>query len=128
MQHIVLTDPKDDALLANGEVPVVSPVILSGSADAIPITGRGEFFITTAGVDATTLATPTAGGFGVGQDGAEIVVTDVGGHAHTITLASNILVPSHHLLTFNGTAGSFVRLKAYNGLWYVRESNGVTAS
>lgn len=37
-------------------------------------------------------------------------------------------IPSR-VLTFNGTAGSNVKLKAYNGLWYVvGTALGVTAS
>lgn len=111
------------ALIGPHQVP---PTNLTGSTDALPL--EGECYISTAGVDATTLATPTAGGPGTGDDGKCLRVTDVGGHAHTITTASNKVVPSHHLLTFNGTAGSFVELQAFNGLWYVKAINGVTPS
>lgn len=92
----------------------------SGSTDAIGF--PGDTFITTAGVDATTLATPTA----TTDDGKVIRVWDTGGHAHTITTAANKIVPSHHLVTYNGTAGSFVELEAYQGLWYVGANSGVT--
>lgn len=92
---------------------------LTGSTDAL--TFPSDNYITTAGVDATTLATPTAGT----DDGKILRVTDVGGHAHTITTAANKIVPSHHLATFNGTAGSWVELEAYQGLWYPRASSGV---
>jgi hypothetical protein len=102
-------------------------VHLTGSTDVIPVKS-GVISIDTAGVDATTLATPLAGAPGVGDDGKCITVVDSGGHAHTITMTANKLVPSHHVLTFGGTAGSYVILQAINGLWYIVGSSGVTAS
>lgn len=89
----------------------------------------GIAVIDATGVDALTLATPVAGPQPVGDDGKMIIVYDSGGHAHTITTAANIIVPSHHLLTFGGTAGSNVVLQAVAGLWYVvGTSLGVVAS
>lgn len=110
--------------LVTADMPQVQyPVItLSGSTDAI-VFGTDNF-ITTAGVDGTTLATPTA----TTDDGKIVRVTDVGGHAHTITCTSNKIVPSHHLVTFNGTAGSWIELEAYQGLWYPRANSGVVIS
>jgi hypothetical protein len=98
----------------------------SGSADAI--TFPGSVFVTTAGVDAMALATPTAGGPGTGNDGDILRITDAGGHAHTVTAASNKIVPSHHLITFNGTVGSWIELQAFGGLWYPKANSGVTIS
>jgi len=98
------------------------PNTLSGSTDAIIFPGGN--WITTAGVDATTLATPTV----TTDDGKRILVVDTGGHAHTITAAANKIVPSHHLVTFNGTAGSYVVMEAYQGLWYPLENSGVVIS
>lgn len=98
------------------------PNTLPGSTDAIVFPGGN--WITTAGVNATTLATPTA----TTDDGKRILVVDTGGHAHTITTASNKIVPSHHLVTFNGTAGSFVVMEAFQGLWYPLENSGVVIS
>ena len=101
--------------------------VLSGSTDPLPF--PGNVVVTTGGVDAMTLATPIAGEQPVGDDGKTVKVYDYGGHAHTITTASNIIAPSHHVLTFGGTAGSNVELQAYGGLWYpVGTSLGVTAS
>lgn len=101
---------------------------LSGSADAITV-AAGSYYVTSSGVDAMTLAQPTAGlPSAGGNDGQQLTIVDVGGHAHTITCATNGIVPSHHLLTFGGTAGSFVTLEAYNAKWYVLASSGVTAS
>lgn len=99
---------------------------LSGSTDALAF--PSDNYVTSAGVDAMTLATPVAGGPGVGDDGKTLTVTDVGGHAHIITTAANKIVPAHHLITFGGTAGAFVRLQAFGGLWYVQDSSGVTPS
>jgi hypothetical protein len=97
--------------------------VLSGSTDAIVFPGTN--MITTSGVDATTLATPTAGAFGTGADGAQLRIVDAGGHAHTVTTSANKIVPSHHLITFGGTVGSFIQLIAYNGLWYPMANTGV---
>ena len=94
----------------------------SGATDALVF--PGSTFITTAGVDATSLATPTAGT----DDGKKVTVVDAGGHAHTITTSANKIVPSHSTVTFNGTAGSFVILEAFNGLWFPLAQSGVTIS
>lgn len=100
-------------------------VTLTGSTDALPL--LGSVFVDSSGVDAMTLATPTAGGPGVGDDGKLLTVTDSGGHAHTITTATNKIVPSHHVITFNGTVGSFVTLQARGGLWFVQGQGGLTS-
>lgn len=97
---------------------------LSGTTDAIVFPGSN--FITHAGVDATTLATPVAGGPGVGDDGKIVRIWDTTGHAQTVTTASNKIVPSHSIITFNGTAGSFAELEAFGGLWYVGPTSGVS--
>jgi hypothetical protein len=99
----------------------------TGSTDALIYPGLA--ILNSAGVDACTLATPVAGAQNAGgDDGKILTVLDVGGHAHTITTAANAIVPSHHVLTFNGTKGSYIDLMAYNGVWYVQASIGVTAS
>ncbi len=98
----------------------------AGSTDALPL--FGTVYVTTAGVNGMTLATPTAGAPGTGDDGKLLTVTDTGGHAHTITTASNKGAPAHHVLTFDGTVGSFVTLQAFGGLWYVHASSGITPS
>jgi hypothetical protein len=92
---------------------------------AAPICGTS--FIETAGVDACTLAAPVAGAPSAGgNDGLEITIVDNGGHAHTVTAPANGIVPAHHLITFNGTRGSFVTLVARNGVWIPLASSGVT--
>ncbi len=114
-----------------GTIPPASSqapqTVLTGSADALPT--FGDVIVNSSGVDAMTLQTPVAGGQQQGGDDGKLLrVTDVGGHAHTITLASNVLAPAHHLLTFAGTVGNFVELIAYNGRWFVKATAGVTAS
>jgi|HubBroStandDraft_1064217.scaffolds.fasta_scaffold00161_58 hypothetical protein len=110
--------------LVTADLPavLVPGVTLTGATDALSF--NSDNFITTAGVDATTLGTPTP----TTNDFEFVRVTDVGGHAHTITCSSGKIVPAHHLVTFNGTAGSFIELEAYQGLWYPRANSGVTIS
>lgn len=103
------------------------PVLVNGATDALPKVG--SVLIQSTGVDATTLATPVSGPQEAGgDDGKVLLVIDDGGHAHTITTASNKIVPSHAILTFNGTRGSSARLIANAGLWYPIGLVGVTAS
>jgi hypothetical protein len=98
-------------LLGNGAVP--------------PICGTS--FIETAGVDACTLAAPVAGSPAAGgNDGLEITIIDNSAHAHTVTTAAAGITPAHHLITFNGTQGSFVTLLARNGKWIPVQQSGVT--
>jgi hypothetical protein len=115
-----------------------NPVKAPGSSDALPV-ADSDVFVTSSGVNAMTLGTPRAGVYPAGtavmqaigdprDDGKRLRVVDTTGHAHTITTAAGIVAPGHHILTFNGTVGSFVDLEAYNGLWYVIGSSGVTAS
>lgn len=99
---------------------------LTGATDALPL--LGSVFVNSTGVDAMTLATPTVGGPGTGNDGQLLEVFDTGGHAHTITVADEIFEGVNDLLTFSGTVGSYVRLRAYNGKWWIVGSSGVTAS
>jgi hypothetical protein len=98
----------------------------SGSTDAL--TFPASVFITTAGVDATTLATPVAGGPGVGDDGKRVLVIDTSGHAHTITTAANKIVPSHSLVTFGGGVGASIQFEAFGGVWYPLFATGVSIS
>ncbi|MGH3430891.1 MAG: hypothetical protein ACRDQZ_25535 [Mycobacteriales bacterium] len=101
------------ALAADGAIPVKS----------------GLYPITKAGVAVLTLATPVAGGPGVGDDGKVLAIVDAGGHAHTIATAANKINGADDLGTFGGTAGSSIVLRAYNGVWYsFHTENGVTLS
>jgi hypothetical protein len=101
-------------------------VVLSGSADALPMSGIVA--ISTAGVDSVTLATPKAGPQPVGDDGKTIFVYSTTANAHTITTASNKIIASHHVLTFDGNIGSNAWIIAANGVWVPAGLTGVTAS
>lgn len=109
-------------MMCNGDF-----AILTGSADVIAFPGNTQ--INTSGVDACTLATPVSGSQPAGDDGKTLFVVDNSGHAHTITTASNAIINSKHVLTFNGTVGSNVELMAMGGVWVVvGTSLGVTVS
>jgi hypothetical protein len=114
----------NDLLQSDGQLPQ----LYTGATDALLYPGLA--IINSGVVDAMTLATPVAGPQQTGGDDGKIVnVIDNGGHAHTITTASNKIINSHHILTFGGTIGSSVTLIAFNGVWYVLGTAlGVTAS
>jgi hypothetical protein len=100
---------------------------LSGSTDALPL--EGTVNVAATGVDALTLATPTAGLISNGGDDGRILrVIDTGGHAHTVTTASNKINGNKHIATFGGTAYSFLELVALNGVWVELASSGITLS
>lgn len=105
-------------------IPNVAPNVLAASPAAI---AGGDNAITYAGVGAFSLAAPSV-------DGQRITVWDEGGHAHVITVASVGSPPTsglngiHTTLTFNGTAGSSVRLVARGSNWFVESLNGVAVS
>lgn len=105
----------------NGDAPT-----FGGSADVLTFPGLAN--ITTAGVNAMTLATPISGPQPAGDDGKTIVVYDSTGNAHTITVAANKFPASHHVATFNGTAGSCCVLTAVAGLWVPVVLTGVSMS
>jgi hypothetical protein len=123
-QFEVLTGTTD-VITGGGGVLDLPPGL--SATQSTPICGTS--FIETAGVNATTLAQPAAGAPSAGgNDGLEITIVDNSGHAHTVTCSSNGITPSHHLVTFNGTQGSFVTLVARNGQWIPVQSSGVTIS
>jgi hypothetical protein len=120
--------------------------VLTGTTDAISSAPgnpnflvSGNWWISSTGVDNITLVAPLAGGGfsggsgGVfpnllGNDDFLLTFIDTGGHAHTITTPASAIAPAHHILTFNGTVGSFVILLAHTAIWYIVGSSGVVAS
>lgn len=99
---------------------------LSADGAITPQTADDFFAIIKAGAAALTLALPTV-------DGQTLTFSDTGGHAHTITVP--IASPptagfngTKATATFNGTVGSFLTIKSYNGSWYVLGSSGVTVA
>ena len=103
----------------------VVPLSASGAISA----SQGFCPITASGVAALTLAAPTAGlPSAGGNDGQVIRIFDTGGHAHTVTTPSNGINGNKHIITFGGAVPNFIELLAYNGVWYVLASSGVTLS
>ena len=85
---------------------------------------EASYVITKAGVAALTLAAPTAGI----DDGKQITLTSATLYAHTLT-ATGLLstgTAAVNLATFAAYAGAGLTLKAYNGLWQVIASVGIT--
>jgi hypothetical protein len=132
------SSPDQDTILGQAANVPFQYEVLTGTTDVITGGGGvlganavppicGTSFIETAGVDATTLATPVAGAPSAGgNDGLSITIFDNSGNAHTVTTAASKIVPAHHVVTFNGTRGSFVTLVARAGFWLVEASSGVT--
>jgi len=92
--------------------------VLSGSADVINPHVSGNYIVNTAGVDAMVLGAPTAGV----DDNLSIAIWSNTANAHTLTSTGNLLTGTSGktgVLTFAGTAGSGVSLRAYGGKWMV---------
>jgi hypothetical protein len=98
-----------------------------------------------AGAGAYTLATPVPGGpvptgsaasLGAtglgGDDGKQITILSTTAQAHVITTAAGKVIgangTAYGTITFAANIGCSIVLKAWNGLWYVVLSNGVTLS
>jgi hypothetical protein len=98
-------------------------IVLSGSADAIDATVPGFYVVKTAGVDAMTLAAPTAA-----AEGNIIEIVSDTTNAHTLTattlLANGTALKS--LATFPAFRGAYLKLRACNLVWEVL-SNGASA-
>jgi|HubBroStandDraft_6_1064221.scaffolds.fasta_scaffold00550_3 hypothetical protein len=140
---IPASSPDQDTIVAQAENLRAQFEVLTGTTDviqggggalsslpsvgsAVPISGKS--LINTAGVDACTLATPVAGDPSQGgNDGLTIEVTDLSGHAHTVTTAANKINGNKHIATFPGTVGARIVLTAFNGIWY-SDGGGTTLS
>jgi len=114
-----------DAITGGGGVLGVPP----GVGGSVPICGT--VFVTTAGVDAMTLATPVAGPPSGGKnqnDGLSITIMSTTAQAHTVTCANNKINGNKHIATFAGAVGNFVTFVAYQGIWYMEAQAGITLS
>lgn len=106
---------------------IQTPVVYSGATDAIAYPATA--FLTRAGVDAATLATPAA----TTDDGKILTVISTSAQAHTVTTAANKIASGNSTalgdtLTFAAKQGASFSLIAYQGLWYVLVLNNVTLS
>lgn len=100
--------------------------LLSGSTDAVPANLSASYMVTTAGVDAMTLAAPTA----VVDDGKTIVISSNTANAHTLT-ATGLLqcgTTAVNVATFAAHPGAGLTLRAYNGKWNVISAVTITFS
>jgi len=98
-------------------------VFLSGSADVIPAGVAANYVVKTAGVNAMTLAAPTAA-----QEGNIITIFSDTTNAHTLT-ATSLLANGTALkttATFPAFRGAGLILRACNGVYHVL-SNGASA-
>lgn len=129
MNIIPTTAPNAGADPTINALDAVHGITATGTAGAIPITSTTKIFLTGASAQAMTLATPVAGlPSAGGNDGMSITVIDTTGKAHTVTTAANKINTNKLTGTFGGTIGQFFTLNAYNGIWYVSASTGVTLS
>lgn len=110
-----------------------TPVIQSAAsgAIAIPALSPAQLIITyNGGAGAYTLAAPTAGGPGTGQDGQRLVLITTTAQAHVVTSGVDGFNAkgSSGTLTFTATIGNACELIAYNGHWYAITKTGVTVA
>lgn len=118
------------SVAGNWEVPIATlqspfPQALTTNGAIPPHVGH-TYVITKAGVLADTLAAPTA----TTDDGIEIIVTSATANAHTIT-ATGLLqtgTASVNVATFAAQKGAGLTLMAYQGVWQVMASVGITFS
>ena len=97
---------------------------------AIPVdTGCAVLTKGSAGTD-YTLAAPVAGDYKAGgQDGLELTILTTTAYQHVVTVgAGKVNGATNGVLTWAAAIGNGVILKAYNGIWYVIGSIGVTVS
>ena len=119
----------NNAVLVNQSVGGLNlpAVFLAGSADAIPAGVAATYIVKTAGVDAMTLAAPTAA-----QEGNVIAVYSDTTNAHTITatslFASGASAGLKTTATFAAFKGAGVLLRCTNLLYTVMSQTGITFS
>jgi hypothetical protein len=99
---------------------VLPATFLSGATDAIPAGVAGTYIFKTAGVDAATLAAPTAA-----QEGNVIYISSDTTNVHTITTASLFAngAALASVATFKAFRGSNVLLRVCNLVYHVISSN-----
>lgn len=98
-------------------------VFLAGSADAVPAGVAAHYVVKTAGVNAMTLAAPTAS-----QEGNIITIFSDTTNAHTLT-ATSLLANGTALkttATYPAQRGAGLMLRVCNGVYHVI-SNGASA-
>lgn len=103
-------------------------VAVASANGAIALT-QGAVVITKGTAAALTLAVPTAGlPAAAGNDGQILRIVSTTAAAHTLTTPANGLNGNRLTATFGAAIGNFIELVAYNGVWYVLASAGITLS
>jgi muramoyltetrapeptide carboxypeptidase LdcA involved in peptidoglycan recycling len=96
------------------------PYITAGAIAAL----KGLVVINAVQAIALTLPQPTPGT----DDGKVLTILDITGHAHTVTVpTANGINNAHTVITFTGTAGNQVQLRAYNGQWWTTQTTQLSA-
>jgi hypothetical protein len=118
------------APISSGSAPAQATVTPLTANGAIPPHTAATYAITKAGVLADTLAAPTAGASGTGDDGIMIRITSFTAFAHTITATGLLNTGSAfvNVATFNANAGATLELMAYQAKWQVMYANGISFS
>lgn len=105
--------------------PLQGPIaLLTGTADLISPTQPGNYIVKTGSADAMTLAAPLAGT----DDNLSIAIYSDTLFAHTLT-ATALLANGTALkttATFAAFRGAGLLVRAFNGVWQVISSTGVT--
>jgi len=115
----VLTNDAITKLLGG---PLV-PLSVSGAID--PHTGQRYMITKSTAIAAMTIAAPTAGA----DDGLNIQVVSSTAFAHTVTFTGGTMIDgAGHTAsaTFPAAGGGCLDLIAYNGKWYVLNSQNIT--
>lgn len=109
-----------------GSVP---KIVTDVSADGAITIQHGNVLITKGTAAALTLASPTAGLVANGgHDGIEISFVSSTAAAHTITCTAGFGggTTARDVATFGGAIQDGMRIFAYNGVWYVKDTRNVT--
>jgi hypothetical protein len=101
------------------------PFTLVGASGAMDPHSAARYMITkSTAIAAMTLAAPTAGA----DDGMNIEILSSTAFAHTITATGLLVDGAGHVntATFPAAGGGALDLVAYNGKWYVVNSQNIT--
>lgn len=108
-----------------------APFALGTAAPAINPHTAQNYVMNRAGVVAATLAAPTAGGPGTGDDGIQITFTSDSANAHTVTFTGSTLDSGSAAAltaTFNANKGASLTVEVFNARYKVISANGVSFS
>jgi hypothetical protein len=117
--------------MASGNIMATLAIVNVAASQAIPVRPSMTYVVTKAGIAALTIAAPTAGAPGTGDDGVNILITSSTAFAHTVTFTGNTLQSGAAgvlTATFNNVAGASIDFMAFNGKWILQSANGVSLS